>query len=217
MTDAEHSGPDVVLFDLGGVLMDFGGPRRLVELSVEEGPALRSKWVADRWVQAFERGACNAEAFADGVVNDWGLDLAPAAFLDDFAQWSAGPFAGSLELVRSLHGTIRMGCVSNTNPVHWQQHLDRWGIVEHFDWTFTSHEMGMMKPDPAVFRHVIRTIGTTPDRLLFLDDLDENVRSARSAGMRAERTRGLREVQDALRSHLSADSAAGRALRSDPT
>ena len=217
MTEAEHSGPDVILFDLGGVLMDFGGPRRLMELSGEEGPALRPKWAADRWVQAFERGECNAEAFADGVVNDWGLDLAPAAFLDDFAQWSAGPFAGSLELVRSLHGTIRMGCVSNTNPVHWQQHLDRWGIVEHFDWTFTSHEMGMMKPDPAVFRHVIRSIGTTPDRLLFLDDLDENVRSARSAGMRAERTRGLREVQDALRSHLSADSAAGRALRSDPT
>lgn len=109
---------------------------------------------------------------------------------------------------------LRRGCVSNTNPVHWQQHLDRWGIVEHFDWTFTSHEMGMMKPDPAVFRHVIRSIGTTPDRLLFLD---ENVRSARSADMRAERTRGLREVRDPLRSHLSADSAAGRALRSDPT
>lgn len=218
MTEAEHSGPDVILFDLGGVLMDFGGLGRLAALSgEEEGPALQSRWVASRWVQAFERGACDAEAFAEGIVDDWGLDLEPAAFLDDFSRWSAGPFAGSLELVRSLHGTVRMGCLSNTNPVHWQRHLDRWGIVQHFDWTFSSHELGMTKPDPAVFRHVIRTIGLPPDRLLFLDDSDENVRAARDSGMRAERTRGLREVQDALRSLLAGDSAAGRAVRSDST
>ena len=214
--DAEHVGPDVVLFDLGGVLMDFRGLGRLAELTGEEdGPALGSGWVAPRWVQAFERGACDAEAFARGVVDDWGLDLSPAAFLDDFARWSAGPFAGALGLVRRLHGRIGMGCLSNTNPVHWQRHLDRWGLVQHFDWTFTSHELGVSKPDPAVFRQVIRTIGTSPDRLLFLDDADEHVGAARAAGMRAERTRGLREVQDALLAHLPPDSAAGRALRSD--
>lgn len=215
MTEPELPGPDVILFDLGGVLMDFGGLRRLAELSGEEdSPALRSRWVRSTWVQAFERGACDAESFAARVVDDWGLDLTPAAFLDDFAQWSAGPFAGSLELIRSLHGTIRMGCVSNTNTVHWQRHLDHWGIVEHFDWTFPSHELGMIKPDPAVFRHVIRIIGTTPERLLFLDDSDEHVLAARRSGMRAELTRGLSEVEAALRSHLPADSAAGRALRS---
>jgi putative hydrolase of the HAD superfamily len=218
MIEAERFAPDVILFDLGGVLMDFGGLRRLAELSgQEEGPALQSRWVSSRWVEAFERGACDAEAFAEGVVDDWGLDLSPTEFLDDFARWSAGPFAGSLELVRSLNGAVRMGCVSNTNPVHWQRHLDHWGIVQHFDWTFTSHELGVMKPDPAVFRHVIRTIGAAPDRLLFLDDSDEHVRAARVSGMRSQRTRGLREVQDALRSLLPADSAAGRALRSHPT
>ena len=216
MPEAQHPGPDVVLFDLGGVLMDFGGLKRLAELSgEEEGPALHARWVASRWVQAFERGACDAETFARGVVDEWGLGLAPAAFLDDFARWSAGPFAGSVEFVRRLHGTVRMGCLSNTNPVHWQRHLDRWGIVQHFEWTFTSHELGMTKPDPAVFRHVIRTIGIDPDRLLFLDDSDEHVRAARALRMRAERTRGLGEVEDALRSHLPAGSAAGRALRSD--
>jgi len=218
MTEAPGVAPDVILFDLGGVLMDFGGLHRLAVLSgQEEGPALRSRWVASKWVQAFERGACDAQTFAEGVVGDWGLDLTPAEFLDDFVRWPAGPFAGSLELVRRLHGTIRMGCLSNTNPIHWQRHLDHWGLVQHFDWTFTSHDLGVMKPDPEVFHHVIRTIGTAPDRLLFLDDSDEHVRAARNAGMRAERTQGLLEVQDALRSLLPAGSAAGRALRSRST
>ena len=214
VSETDRPGPDAILFDLGGVLMNFGGLQRLAELSGEaDGPALRSKWVGSKWVQAFERGKCDAEAFGEGVVSDWGLDLTPAEFVDDFVRWSAGPFAGSVELVRSLHGTIRMGCLSNTNPAHWQQHLDRWGIVGYFDWTFVSHELGMMKPDPELFQHVIRTIGTTADRLLFFDDCNDHVLAARKLGIRAELTRGVSEVQDALVSLLPADSSAGRALR----
>ena len=58
MTEAQDSGPDVILFDLGGVLMDFRGLGRLAEQSgEEEGPALRSRGVASRWVQECERGA----------------------------------------------------------------------------------------------------------------------------------------------------------------
>ncbi len=214
MHEVAGPGPDAIVFDLGGVLMDFGGLRRLAELSGEDdGPALRSRWVGSSWAQAFERGECDADAFGAGVVRDWGLDLTPAEFVDDFARWSAGPSAGSVELVESLSGIVPMACVSNTNPAHWQRHLDRWGVVDHFDWTFVSHELGMLKPDPALFHHVIRTIGMTPDRLLFLDDVDEHVEAARRAGMRAERTRGVGEVRDALASHLPADSLAGRALR----
>lgn len=210
----ERSAPEVVLFDLGGVLMDFGGLRCLAELSGEEdGPALRSRWLSSRWVRTFEGGGCDAETFATGVVTDLGLDLTAAEFLDDFARWSAGPFQGSLDLVRALHGVVPMGCVSNTNAVHWQRHLDHWGIVEHFDWTFTSHELHLMKPDPALFHHVIGTIGLAADRLLVLDDSDEHVQAARDAGMRAEQTRGLTEVRNALRAHFPAGSKVGRALR----
>lgn len=213
-TGSAAAGPDVILFDLGGVLMNFGGIQRLAELSgCEASPAMRSRWINSPWVQAFERGECDADTFASHVVDDWNLDLSPSEFVDDFRNWSAGPFPGALDLVRRLRGTVRMGCLSNTNPVHWQQHLDRWGIVQHFDWTFTSHRMGVMKPNPAVFLHVIRALDIPADRLLFLDDARENVEAARRAGMHAEQTRGLEEVKDALRSHLHADSDAGRVLR----
>ncbi len=204
---------EVILFDLGGVLMNFGGLQRLAELSgEEEGPALQSKWVTSKWVQAFERGTCDADAFGEGVVRDWGLDHTPTEFVADFTRWSAGPFAGSVELLRSLHGTIRLGCLSNTNPAHWQQHLDRWGLVDYFDWTFVSHELGMMKPDPELFQHVIRTIGAPADRLLFFDDCVDHVLAARRSGICAAQTRGLSDLRNALISLLPADSAAGRAL-----
>jgi glucose-1-phosphatase len=215
VSETDRPGTDVILFDLGGVLMNFGGLQRLAELSGEEdGPALRSKWVTSKWVKDFERGKCDADAFGEGVVREWGLDLTSAEFVDDFARWSAGPFEGSVDLVRSLHGTVRMGCLSNTNPVHWQRHLDRWGLVDYFDWTFVSHQLRMMKPDPEIFQHVIRTVGTTAERLLFLDDCNDHVQAARKLGIRAEQTRGVSEVRDALVSLLPADSSAVRALQS---
>jgi beta-phosphoglucomutase-like phosphatase (HAD superfamily) len=74
----------------------------------------------------------------------------------------------------------------------------------------------MMKPDPEMFHHVIRTIGTTADRLLFFDDCNDHVLAARKLGIRAEQTRGVSEVQDTLVSLLPADSRAGRAVRSLP-
>ena len=62
-----------------------------------------------------------------------------------------------------------------------------------------------MKPDPAVYEHVVRTVGAAPERMLFLDDSDANVLAARAAGMRAERVRGLDEVRTALSAHLATD------------
>ena len=204
MSDSEF-GCDVIVFDLGGVLMDFTGLQRLSDLSGEEnGPGLRSRWASSKWLQAFERGQCDSEAFGAGVVADWGLDLTPSEFIADFRSWPAGPSAGSLDLLRHLHGKIRMGCLSNTNPVHWQQHLQRWGVVRYFDWTFVSHELGMMKPDPGIYHHTIQTIGVPPERLLFLDDSDNNVTAARKLGIRSEHTTGIDEVRDAIALHFPA-------------
>lgn len=214
MSERRPNGPqsaderiEVVLFDLGGVLMDFGGLARLAALAGRpDDEVLRAVWAGSPWVQAFERGACDADSFARHVVAEWGIDLSPTAFIDEFRQWSAGPFPGAIDLVRRLSDVVAVGCLSNTNPVHWQQHLDRWGLVEHFDWRFASHELGLLKPDPAVYEHVVRIMGTVPERVLFLDDSDENVDAARITGMRAERVRGLDEVRTALRARLATDA-----------
>jgi glucose-1-phosphatase len=203
LSESSEVRPEVVLFDLGGVLMDFGGLQRLADLSGEtNGPDLQSRWASSKWLQAFERGHCGVEAFSAGVVSEWGLDLPPSEFVAEFRSWSAGPFEGSVELVRHLHGKIRMGCLSNTNPIHWRQHLDRWGLVPYFDWTFVSFELAMMKPDPEIYQHTIRTVGVPPERLLFLDDSEENVSAARDLGICSEHVSGINEVKHAISRHL---------------
>lgn len=134
---------ELVLFDLGGVLMDFGGHQRLADLTgAGNDAALRDRWARSPWFQAFERGLCTPDEFAGGVVDEWNLRLTPEEFLAEFSSWPAGPFEGTVDLLRELYMKVPMGCLSNTNPVHWRQHLDRWGVVGYFDWTFVSLSSG---------------------------------------------------------------------------
>ena len=203
MSEFREPPPEAILFDLGGVLMDFSGLQRLAELTGEDNDAaFGERWGRSPWLQAFERGHCTATEFAAGVVGDWDLELTPEEFLLEFANWPAGPFEGAVELVRHLYGKVPMGCLSNTNPIHWQAHLDRWEIVRYFEWTFVSYELGMMKPDPDLYDYVLGEVGVAAGRLLFLDDCDEHVIAARERGIRSHAVVGLEAVRASIAKHL---------------
>lgn len=56
---------------------------------------------------------------------------------------------------------------------------------EHFDHQFHSFRVGLAKPDPAYFTHIVDTLGIAPEETVFVDDMEANVRGARRAGLRA--------------------------------
>ena len=98
---------DVVLFDLGGVLVDLGG---LPELEVFAGGGVSEeelwrRWLACPWVRRFERGHCDADSFSRGMVESWSMTVEPEEFLTAFAAWPRGLLPGARELVRSIRAT----------------------------------------------------------------------------------------------------------------
>ena len=102
---------DVVLFDLGGVLIDFGGVAPMKALAgIESDDELWSRWLTCRWVRSFERGECSPDEFADGVVGDWELSVEPAAFLDAFRSWPGGTLPGADELLSRVQQVVPAGC-----------------------------------------------------------------------------------------------------------
>jgi putative hydrolase of the HAD superfamily len=190
---------DVVLFDLGGVLIEFGGFEAMRVLSgIDDDDEMWRRWLTCRWVREFERGRCTADAFATGFVDEWSLEITPAEFLDEFATWPAGVFAGADELVAEVRGRLPTGCLSNTNSIHWDQNSGRWPLLTSFDFHFLSHELGVLKPDRDVFDRVAAQLPAPPERVLFLDDNDLNVDGAIDAGFRAARVRGVAEARAAL-------------------
>jgi putative hydrolase of the HAD superfamily len=190
---------DIVLFDLGGVLFDFGGVDGMKALaSIDDDEELWRRWLGCPWVRAFERGGCSQEDFAAGVVDEWGLAVAPEEFLRLFRSWLGGPLAGAESLVEETRRAVPVGCLSNTNAVHWGDHENRWSLFESFDARFLSFEIGCVKPDAEIFDHVAASLAVPRDRILFLDDNVINVEGATAAGFRSVRTVGV----DAARTHL---------------
>jgi HAD superfamily hydrolase (TIGR01509 family) len=190
---------DVVLFDLGGVLIEFGGVTAMRELTgIRSDEELWRRWLGCPWVRDFERGRCSPNDFASGVIRDWGLSVNTETFLDAFRSWPRGPIPGAVELLQSVRRTIPVGCLSNTNTLHWNDHARHWTIFDAFEFRFLSFEMGLIKPDREMFDRVSELLRAPPERMLFLDDNALNVNGAVAAGFHAIRVTGVDEARGAL-------------------
>lgn len=188
-----------MLFDLGGVLIELRGVEPMRALSgIENDDELWQRWLASPWVREFERGACSPQEFAAGMVSEWGLTVDPAAFLEVFAAWPIGPLTGAEELVETTRTSVSVGCLSNTNALHWEENFRHWPILHAFDHRFLSFELGLLKPDRDLFDRVDELLPASRERVLFLDDNLINVDGATDAGFAAAHVRGVAEARAAL-------------------
>lgn len=191
--------PELVLFDLGGVLIELRGVATMAELAgIDDEAELWLRWLRCRWVRTFEAGRCGPEDFAQSVVEDWRLPVGPDEFLRIFASWPTGPLDGAEDLVRATAAVAAVGCFSNTNTVHWDGNVEHWPLIGHFAHQFVSHRIGEVKPDAVAFERVAELLPVAPDRVLFVDDNLANVETARSLGFQAEHVAGVRNVRDVL-------------------
>jgi glucose-1-phosphatase len=190
---------DLVLFDLGGVLIEPGGVGPMRELAgITSDEELWTRWLACPWVQTFESGACTPEEFAAGVVAEWVLALSPGDFLAEFATWPQGPFPGAAALVEQVREEVPVAFLSNMNRCQWEAHYEDLPITGGFDYRFLSYEMGLVKPDPRIFAAVAAGLPVEPARVLFLDDNAVNVEAGTAAGYASRHVRGIDEVRAAL-------------------
>jgi glucose-1-phosphatase len=190
---------DLVLFDLGGVLIEVAGVRAMLELTgIDSERELWRRWLTCRWVRRFESGGCSPSDFAAGVVADWQLDISPPAFLQAFRDWPTGPLPGAAELVAQTRASVTTGCFSNTNALHWRDHIATWPLTGLFDHRFLSFELGLLKPDIAAFAQVADQLEVPAGRVLFLDDNAVNVAGAAAAGFQASHAAGVDQARQRL-------------------
>ena len=190
-----------ILFDLGGVLVDWDGTTPLVELSRGRLSAEQARrfWLQSPWVRRLETGQCQSLEFAVGVLDELnlGASLTPRRFLEAFRSWDKGPLPGAERILGQLQPRHTLACLSNNNRLHWgnpQLQI----LLKYFRHCFVSFETGLMKPDRAAFEFAVRGIGLPPGEILFLDDNIECVQTARDLGLHAFQAPGLAGVHQAL-------------------
>ena len=189
---------DVLLFDLGGVLIDFAGfeeMRRLLP-GVSDLSEIRDRWIHSESVQLFERGDIVPNEFARRLVEEFHLELSAEDFLREFVSWARGPYPGALPLLRRLQNNHRIACLSNSNELHTPLH--RASIHPHVDSFYFSDEIGLVKPDREIFDYVIRDLAVGSRRIAFFDDTPVNVEAARNAGLSAYLVDGIAALRAQL-------------------
>lgn len=193
MTDAVI---EAVLFDYGGVFTEspFEAVEQVgLEMGARPGQATEiifgpyDRDTDHPWHQ-LERGELTLEAAREAILllgNDHGLETDIYRFFAALGSGS-GIRESFVTLVRDLRGAgFKTGIVTN-NVVEFREHWRRtMPVDELFDSVVDSSEVGMRKPDPAIYRHALADLGVAPDRAVFLDDFDGNVEAARATGMHA--------------------------------
>jgi FMN phosphatase YigB (HAD superfamily) len=194
------TGVDVVLFDLGGVLVELSGVGTFSEwmgngVSHEE---VWRRWLRSPAVRAFESGRIEAQPFADQLIAEFELRVDRDTLLMAFSGWPRGLFPGAADLVRGVRRHHVCATLSNTNALHWQRFIGEMQLDDLFDRHFASHLTGKLKPDQDVFEHVLASLACDPVRVVFVDDQPLNVEAARRAGMTAVLARGVEQAGQAL-------------------
>jgi HAD superfamily hydrolase (TIGR01509 family) len=186
-----------LLFDLGGVLIKLVGVPRMMELtgrrySVSE---LWEKWITSPVIRQFESGKLTVDEFGERVVKEFGMDILPSRFLEEFIMWPVGKYPGVNELLTSVKPYVAIASLSNTNELHWNRMVAEMDFIHLFDYNFPSHQTAHLKPDLETYLYTAEELGIRPGDALFFDDNRINIEGARAAGMDAIEAHGVADVK----------------------
>jgi putative hydrolase of the HAD superfamily len=175
----------VIVSDLGKVLLPFEVERVWRALNPHFGVTHEE---ARKVVQAlfretrFGAGGCEGAEFHRLLVQRTGLRLPYEAFC---VAWSDMFWEDEAVIRLIAEAPVeKRYLLSNTNDIHWTFIRERYPhVLEPFDRLVASHELGLEKPDPAIYEWVVRDSGYPAAAHLFIDDIRENVEAARGVGM----------------------------------
>jgi len=193
---------ELLLFDLGGVLVEFSGVRDVAPLLRVEATEseIFEHWGSCPHTKAYCLGQLSREDFAERFIRDWGVDLPPERFLQEFRSWSKRLLPGAEELLAALRPRFRLAALSNSNELHWERNANDLGVNDLFEVAISSHEVGLGKPDPEIYRVALDRLRVSPDAVMFFDDVQANVVAASQLGMRAFQVNGVEGIRARLMS-----------------
>lgn len=194
--------PKVVCFDLGGVLVRIC--RSFAEAVTQAGLPLRNgdrlddnEWLLRRRrvMQAHQIGELSCDEYCVALADALEHTYTAQELKLVHDAWTLDEYDGVGELLDELNAIpgLLTACLSNTNDAHWLRLSGRAGgaveypTVRKLKALLASHELGLAKPDPRIYRAAQERFGCEPEAILFFDDLMDNVQAARTVGWNAER------------------------------
>lgn len=182
----------LVLFDLGGVLIDWE-PRRLYrKIFADEArmEAFLATICTPAWNLELDRGRPFAGAVAELVARHPQEREPIEAFHKRWIEMIGGPISGTVTLLEALQRRGRkLRALTNWSAETFPLVRDDpvYGFLDHFETIYVSGELGLIKPEPEIFEHVLDDLGLAAGRVLFIDDSAKNIATADRMGFATHR------------------------------
>jgi putative hydrolase of the HAD superfamily len=189
-----------VIFDYGEVLSGPPDPeahRRLLEISgVAEEPFEKAYW-AHRL--DYDADILNGRTYWQTVARDTGVQFSPQQIVQllevDATMWMNLNPAMLAWIPQIKEAGFRLGILSNMGDGVLEYLRPRFSWLEQFDHLTWSCELGVVKPDPAIYLHTIKKLNVKPEQALFIDNLQKNIVGAEAVGLRAALFENAEQLQ----------------------
>jgi 2-haloacid dehalogenase len=179
---------DAVVFDLGGVLIDWN-PRYLYRGLFADETAME-RFLAEvctpAWNHSMDAGRPTAEAISELIAAHPDQADLIRAWRARAAEMLGGAYEDVVAVMRELRAAgVSVYALSNWSAETFGEARSRFPFLSEFDGILISGEIMAAKPDPVIFRTFLERFGLIPSRVLFLDDQPLNVAAARASGIEA--------------------------------
>jgi HAD superfamily hydrolase (TIGR01509 family) len=194
---------DALLFDLGRVVLDIDFNKTLACWDANAGrePDKLVGRVTSRYdaYRRHERGEISDAEFFAALRTALGVDLSDAQFLEGWNALFVGVVPGIAPLLKRAAKRLPLYAFSNTNAAHVEHFSAAFAeVLGDFREVFLSSAIGLRKPDAAAYDHVVKAIGVPAHRIVFFDDLLENIEGARACGLTTVHVTSPNDVAHAL-------------------
>jgi 2-haloacid dehalogenase len=192
---------DTVVFDVGNVLVDWE-PRylyRKIFASEEEMEEFLRDADILNWHQEQDRGRTLREGTELLVSRHPEYAREIEAFYDRWEEMFGGEVPGSAGVLRELKERgYALHALTNYSSETFPLAREQYGFLQWFDEIVVSGEEGLVKPDPEIYELLIERTGLDPGTSVFVDDREDNVRTAEGLGFTGIVFRGAEELRAEL-------------------
>jgi len=179
---------DVVLFDVGGVLLTNGWDHRERAAVAKQFNLNLAELEARHAIHydAWERDAINAEAYLASTVFYEPRNFTQRQFFDAICAQSMVLPNGALGILAEVaaQGKCLVGALNNEAGETNEYRFREFGLRKYFQVSLSSCYLGLRKPEPAIYLRALDILGRPGKRVLFIDDRPENVAAAQEEGIK---------------------------------
>jgi len=207
--------PKAIIFDLGNVLLPidlnltyeaFARYSTLSSIEISDAIIENELWVP------YESGLQSDAEFRSYLRSQLDLTISDDEFDEAFSALLLEFHSGVYEWIASLSTRFHLILLSNTSSIHAERFTKvplgpaGQNLFSLFDHVYYSFEMGLVKPNPAIYQQVLIEQGFSPEEVLFFDDNVANINSAKLMGIQAyliDPSRNHLQIQDILDTYVS--------------